>query len=185
MAYLETALDRLPGIAYISDNSAKTIQWCNQYFENETGYTLSEMKAMGIEFFRQVMHPDDFPQALNAQKRFINDPQSCFYGYCRIKGKNDKEWKWLNGTAIPYSYNDKGEVREVICNFTKIVLKPDTSMQASELVHIMLQIIHMVEINLLTKNEMKVLKLAIAGYSEKMIETELHLSRGTVEYYSI
>lgn len=178
----QTIFDCLPGIVYISDNTTKTIMWCNKCFEKETGYTLAEIHTMGMNFFRTVMHPDDFPQALRAQKCFMNKSQSSFYGFCRIKGKNDKEWKWLNGTAIPFSYDEKGRVKEVICNFVKILLKPDTLMQTNELVDNMLQVIHSVEINLLTLNEINVLKLAIKGYSEKMIGEELHLCRGTIEY---
>jgi len=184
MAYPDTLLfDQVPGIIYVSDNATKTIQWCNKYFESEAGYTLSEMKAMGIEFFRKIMHPEDFEQAVNAQTKFSKNSQPRFYGFCRFKGKNSETWEWVNGTAVPFSFDAQGNIKEVICVFVKVFPKVDTPLQAEHLFNTIKQIMYEHELKKITPKEKAVIILAVQGYSEKMIANAMQIQKCTVEFH--
>lgn len=175
--------DQIPGIVYISDNATKTIRWCNKYLEEEAGYTLAEMQQMGIEFFRKIMHPDDFGQAVVAQSRFAQNSQPKFYGFCRIRGKDKPHWEWVNGTAVPFSFDASGNVKEVICIFVKVFPDIDTPQQAEYLFNTMKQIMHEHEWKKFTPKEKEVLALAVRGHSEKMIASDLDVQKCTVEFH--
>lgn len=184
MPYPNTVLlDHLPGIIYVSDNASKTIQWCNKYFEQEAGYSLAEMNAMGMDFFRTIMHPDDFSQAVSAQTKFSENSQPQFYGFCRFRGKNSDHWEWVNGTAVPFSFDSHGNVKEVICMFLKVFPKTDTPAQAEHLFNVMKQIMHEKEWRKFTQKEKDVIALAVQGHSEKMMAQDMHIQPCTVEFH--
>lgn len=184
MSYPDIRLfDFLPGIVYVSDNATKTIQWCNSYFEKESGYSLAEMKAMGMEFFRAVMHPEDFSQAVNAQTKFSQNAQPQFYGFCRIRKKNSDQWEWVNGTAVPFTFDAEGNVKEVICMFLKVFPKTDTPAQAERLFNVMRQITHEHELKKFTRKEKAIITLAVQGHSEKMMAHDMGIQQCTVEFH--
>lgn len=122
-----SVLHKIPAMVYISDNTTKTIRWCNRYMEETTGYDLKEMRQMGIEFFRTVMHPDGFPKAMEARERF-KQGNEVYTGFCRIRPKWSRDWIWLYGCAVPYSYDEMHQVKEVICDF-QIFNEMDTPVQ--------------------------------------------------------
>ena len=66
--WLENLLDHVPAMLYTHQNNIKTVNWCNRYMEDVTGYTMAEMNNMGLDFFRSVMHPEDFELAVIAQQ---------------------------------------------------------------------------------------------------------------------
>ncbi|QOR75443.1 MAG: hypothetical protein IMW88_08795 [Thermoflavifilum sp.] len=53
-------LNKLPALVYISNNATKTICWCNAYMEEQTGFKLSEIKAMGPDFLNRSCIPTIF-----------------------------------------------------------------------------------------------------------------------------
>lgn len=184
MSYPDTRLfDLLPGIIYVSDNATKTIQWCNKYFEQEAGYSLAEMNAMGMEFFRTIMHPDDFSQAVSAQSKFSQNSQPQFYGFCRMKGKSSPDWEWVNGTAVPFSFDADGNVKEVICMFLKVFPKTDTPSQTEHFFNVMKQIMHEHDWKKFTPREKDIVTLAVQGHSEKMMAHAMHIQPCTVEFH--
>lgn len=175
---LPTILNNTPGIIYISDNANKTVQWCNQHFEEETGYTLTEMKDLGIEFFRKIMHPDDFPRALEARAHFKANGEE-FAGACRIKGKHDQDWHWLYGVAIPLNY-DRDEVKEVICNFQKLKIN-NTPHQMHQAFNSMIKSELYNLIEKLTCREKEVLDLLLQGKANHTIADRLFISIDTLK----
>ena len=60
--------------------------------EEQTGFKLSEIKAMGPDFFKQIMHPNDFHLAIVAQRHLMRGGKS-FTGFCRVRFKKAKRWK--------------------------------------------------------------------------------------------
>lgn len=182
MAYpLQATSSRLPGILYISDLATHIIQSCSKQFEAISGYRLKEMQALGIDFYRTILHPDDFPNLLDAQKKLETGKQSCYFGHCRIKAKDETEWIWFSAFARPYTYDPEGNVKEVFCSVQPLWHKSDTPDQTEEAICKMLQAIHKEEIQLLSPREKQVLSLALKGDNEKMIAGKLNITIRTVE----
>lgn len=173
-------LDDVPAFIYISDNASKTIQWCNKYMTDTTGYTLQEIHQMGVDFFKTIMHPDDFPDSLTAQQRFLtgNNP---FGGACRIRTKHQLLWKWMMGVAAPFSYSDDGHVKEVICIFQELSYLLDTPSQLSEAFREILKKNHQSILETLTEREKAVLILLKDGNKAPAIARELFISYDTVQ----
>lgn len=180
---LQAIIDTFPAIFYISDNATKTIRWCNQRLEQESGYTLDEISAMGVDFFRTVMHPADFHKAVDAQKKFKSAQAGRFFGHCRIKGRYAQHWKWFVGTAVPYTRNEDGSVKEVICTFLSLEQPSNTPKQTEQAIRALKQSVHLLELQLLSERQREVISLVLEGYSEKMIAEAMHIAVRTVEFH--
>lgn len=177
---LESLLNNVPAMLYTHQNSSKTINWCNRYMEDVTGYTLAEMSNMGLEFFKNVMHPDDFDLAVVAQQSF-KENKDVFGGVLRFRKRGAENWCWLAGIAIPFTRNDDGSVKEVICAFVDMSMAMDTNDQLTEAMLEVMRRKHEDLISKLTSREKDILKLTVKGLNNKEIAAELNLSRYTIE----
>lgn len=165
---------------YITDNMNKTIVWCNQNMINETGYTLKEMKNMGIEFFKIVMHPDDFLKAKKIQEEFSKGSRDSVTGFCRFRNKNMAPWRIFFGTAVPFSYTKQGEVKELCCLFQPFPPTFEILEQEKVAFHILSNRYTLAILGELTERETKVLQLLKKGNNAPAIARELLLGYETV-----
>ncbi|TAN01574.1 MAG: hypothetical protein EPN39_01875 [Chitinophagaceae bacterium] len=172
-------LNKMPAMVYISDNTTKTIRWCNLYMEKLTGYTLEEMHQLGIEFFRRVMHPTGFLKAMEAQQDFLAG-QEKFSGFCRIRPLFGKEWIWLYGIAVPFSRDENDNIEEVICVFQEINAQ-DTPWQLEWAVKSFLQQQMDKYLSPLSKREKVVFYQMLAGKDTATIAGILNISLNTVK----
>lgn len=172
-------LNKMPAMVYISDNTTKTIRWCNLYMEKLTGYTLEEMHQLGIEFFRRVMHPVGFTKAMEAQQDFLAG-QEKFSGFCRIRPLFGKEWIWLYGIAVPFSRDEDDNIEEVICVFQEINAQ-DTPLQLEWAVKSFLQQQMDKYLSPLSKREKVVFYQMLAGKDTATIAGILNISLNTVK----
>ncbi len=178
--WLERVVDEVPAILYASNNTKKTVYWCNSAMSDATGYSLEEMTSMGMEFFRQIMHPEDFSLAETARQSFIA-AKDVFGGVTRIRRKGATSWYWLVGLAKPFNRDEDGNVKDVICCFLDLTLAMDTNIQLSEAMREVLRRQNENQLNKLTPREKDVFALAVQGKNNKEIAAELNLSRYTVE----
>ena len=177
---LESLLNNVPAMLYTHQNSTKTINWCNRYMEDVTGYTMAEMNGMGLEFFKKVMHPDDFDLAVVAQQSF-KENKNIFGGVLRFRKRGTDNWCWLAGIAIPFTRDEQGKVKEVICAFVDMSLAMDTNDQLTEAMLDVMRRKHEDLISKLTPRERDILKLTVKGLNNKEIAATLNLSRYTIE----
>lgn len=177
---LENILNHVPAMLYTHENSVKTVNWCNRYMEDVTGYTMAEMNNLGLEFFRQVMHPEDFDLAVIAQQSF-RENKNAFGGLLRFRKRGAEDWCWLAGIAIPFTRDDQGGVKEVICAFVDLTLAMDTNDQLAEAIRDVIRRQNNDLLDKLTNREKDILKLAVKGLNNKEIAEILSLSRHTVE----
>src|SRR5689334_10717221 len=91
---LESLLNNVPAMLYTHQNATKTVNWCNRYMEDVTGYTMAEMNSMGLDFFKDIMHPDDFDLAVIAQQSF-KENKNVFGGVLRFRKRGTDNWVWL------------------------------------------------------------------------------------------
>jgi len=177
---LEGLLNNVPAMLYTHQNSTKTINWCNRYMEDVTGYTMAEMNSMGLDFFRDIMHPDDFDLAVIAQQSF-KENKNVFGGVLRFRRRGTDNWCWLAGIAIPYTRDEQGNVQEVICAFVDMTMAMDTNDQLTEAMLDVMRRKHEDLISKLTPREKEILKLSVKGLNNKEIAAALNLSRYTIE----
>jgi RNA polymerase sigma factor (sigma-70 family) len=177
---LESLLNNVPAMLYTHRNSTKTVNWCNRYMEDVTGYTMAEMNSMGLDFFKDIMHPDDFDLAVIAQQSF-KENKNIFGGVLRFRKRGTDNWVWLAGIAIPYTRDEQGRVQEVICAFVDMTLAMDTNDQLTEAMLDVMRRKHEDLISKLTPREREILKLTVKGLNNKEIAAELNLSRYTIE----
>ncbi|WP_158538485.1 LuxR C-terminal-related transcriptional regulator [Chitinophaga skermanii] len=173
-------LDAMPAMLYTSNNDKKSITWCNRTLTDTMGYTLDEIKEMGMAFFQEILHPEDFGVAMVARNEFSNNKE-IFGGILRVKGRHDKNWKWLVGLGIPYTHDDSGSLSEVICVFLDFSFVIDTSSQISEALREVLRRSNEDVLNKLTAREKDIFILAAQGNNNKEIAQTLNLSRYTIE----
>ncbi|MCF6402207.1 LuxR C-terminal-related transcriptional regulator [Chitinophaga filiformis] len=177
---LEGILNNVPAMLYTHQNSTKTVNWCNRYMEDVTGYTMAEMNNMGLDFFKDIMHPDDFDLAVIAQQSF-KENKNVFGGVLRFRKRGTDNWCWLAGIAIPYTRDEQGNVNEVICAFVDMTMAMDTNDQLTEAMLDVMRRKHEDVISKLTPREKEILKLSVKGLNNKEIAAALNLSRYTIE----
>ncbi|SHN44822.1 LuxR C-terminal-related transcriptional regulator [Chitinophaga sp. CF418] len=177
---LEGLLNNVPAMLYTHQNSTKTVNWCNRYMEDVTGYTMAEMNSMGLDFFKDIMHPDDFELAVIAQQSF-KENKNVFGGVLRFRKRGTDNWCWLAGIAIPYTRDEYGNVQEVICAFVDMTMAMDTNDQLAEAMLDVMRRKHEDLIIKLTPREKEILKLTVKGLNNKEIAEALSLSRYTIE----
>lgn len=177
---LESLLNHVPAMLYTHQNSTKTINWCNRYMEDVTGYTMAEMNGLGLDFFKKVMHPDDFDIAVIAQQSF-KENKNIFGGVLRFRKRGADNWRWLTGIAIPYTRDDNGAVKEVICAFVDMTMAMDTNDQLTLAMLDVMRRKHEDLISKLTPREKEILELTVKGLNNKEIAETLNLSRYTIE----
>jgi len=83
---LENILHHVPAMLYTADTELSAVSWCNQRMEEITGFTFGEMNKLGLEFFRHIMHPDDFELTGIARQSF-RDNKNIFGGVTRVRRK--------------------------------------------------------------------------------------------------
>ncbi len=177
---LESLLNNVPAMLYTHQNSTKTVNWCNRYMEDVTGYTMAEMNSMGLNFFKDILHPDDFDLTVVAQQSF-KENKNIFGGVLRFRKRGTDNWIWLAGIAIPYTRDEQGKVKEVICAFVDMTLAMDTNDQLTEAMLDVMRRKHEDLISKLTPRERDIVQLTVKGLNNKEIAAELNLSRYTIE----
>jgi RNA polymerase sigma factor (sigma-70 family) len=178
--WLENILHHVPAMLYTADNNRNTVSWCNRYMEDITGFTLQEMTSLGLEFFREVMHPDDFELTGIARQSFRNN-KNIFGGVTRLRKKGQDEWRWLVGLAVPFSRDEQGGVKDIICALLDLTVAMDTHNQLVDAMGEVLRRQNETLLSKLTAREKDVLTLAVRGLNNKEIAQQLNLSRYTIE----
>ncbi|CAL1520790.1 LuxR C-terminal-related transcriptional regulator [Chitinophaga sp. MM2321] len=178
--WLENILGRVPAMLYCYDNNNKSVTWCNSYLSEAVGFSPDEMTGKGMDFFQDIMHPEDFKLAAVAQQSFINNKMQ-FGGLARIRKKGEKEYRWLLGLEVPFSHDKNGRVVEIICAFLDLTHAIDTNVQLSTALSEILRRQNETLFNKLTAREKDVLGLAVKGLNNKEIAGSLNLSRYTIE----
>jgi RNA polymerase sigma factor (sigma-70 family) len=178
--WLENMLHHVPAMLCISDNNSSTVSWCNRSMEDMTGFSLEEMNTLGLEFFRELMHPDDFELTDIGRQSFQNN-KNTFGGVARVRKKGQHDWRWLVGQAVPFTRDEQGGIQEVICAFLDLTVAMDTHVQLADAMGEMLRRQNENLLSKLTTREKDVLAMAVRGLNNKEIAQQLNLSRYTVE----
>lgn len=180
LEHLEAIIDKVPAMLYTSNNSRKAVNWCNSRLTDTLGYSLEEILLLGTDFFRQIIHPDDTGILAISQQSF-EDKKSMYGGVLRVRRRDSDDWFWVVGLGIPFTYDQQGNVVDVICVFLDFTNAIDTGNQISEALREVLRRRNEDVLNKLTAREKDIFILAAGGHNNKEIAEKLNLSRYTVE----
>lgn len=124
-------MNALPLLFFIVDMNAR-IQWCSIAMEKKFGYSLREMQQMGNTLFKNLMHPEDYPNALNARELFLSG-EKVYISVCRLREKNKDAWPWFWSYARVYEKYEEEKVKTLLCFFREFPQKintPELAMRA-------------------------------------------------------
>lgn len=180
LEHLEAIIDKVPAMVYTSNNSKKAINWCNSRLTETLGYSREEIITLGVEFFRQVTHPDD-ASILTISQQSFREKKGMFGGVMRVRRRGSGEWFWVVGLGVPFTFDQQGNVIDVICVFLDFSNAIDTGSQISEALRVVLRRRNEDILNKLTTREKDIFSLAARGHNNKEIAEKLNLSRYTIE----
>jgi RNA polymerase sigma factor (sigma-70 family) len=180
LEHLEAIIDKVPAMLYTSNNSQKAINWCNSRLTETLGYSQDEVVTLGVEFFRQVTHPED-ASILTISQQSFREKKAMFGGVMRVRRRGSAEWFWVVGLGIPFTFDQHGNVVDVICVFLDFSHAIDTGSQISEALRVVLRRRNEDVLNKLTPREKDIFILAARGHNNKEIAEKLNLSRYTIE----
>ena len=109
-AFLEHALNLMPGIIYVYNQKTRSNEFANKSIARLIGYTNKEIRAMGSSVMAQIMHPSDLPRI---DKHFtklstISDNEIHSIEY-RLRHKNG-EYLWFLSLDTPFQRDNDGQV---------------------------------------------------------------------------
>jgi len=83
--------------------------------------------------------------------------------------------------AIPFTRDENGGVKEVICAFLDLTMAMDTNDQLAAAMREVLRRHNDDLLGKLTPREMEILQLTVQGFNNKEVAEQLNLSRYTIE----
>lgn len=84
----------MPAILYIYDLETESNVYSNLVVEELMGYTPKELKQMGSELFKKIIHPEDLARVLAFQESLKNTPsgQTLEIIYRVVHKNGDIKW---------------------------------------------------------------------------------------------
>jgi DNA-binding CsgD family transcriptional regulator len=186
LAYLKEILDKAPCFIYINEiektGKEYTMRnvYLNKYAIDITGYSMEEAYELGFEYFRKVLHPDDFEVSIQSIEHLakIADDQ-VFGGMYRCKPK-DMDYIWQIGRSRVFKRSPDGSPKQFLNSTITLNEEIHTHNQMIELLKENSRLLNENIILKLTKRERDVLKLLAEGNSAKMISEKLNVEESTI-----
>jgi DNA-binding CsgD family transcriptional regulator len=186
LRFAEEILDKVPCFIYINEiarpGEEKTMRnvYLNKFAIEVTGYSKEEAEQLGHEYFRRVLHPDDF-EVIDQSIKFLGSihNDNIYGGICRSRPKG-KEYLWQIGRTRVFKRNPDGTPLQFLN--AAVVLNDEfhTLNQMIELLKENKRLVHENIVLKLTCRERDVLKLLAKGDCAKKISLKLNISESTV-----
>jgi DNA-binding CsgD family transcriptional regulator len=186
LRFTEEILDKAPCFLYINEigiigqeNTMRNV-YMNKFASEMTGYSKEEADKLGHEFFRQVLHPDDF-EVINQSIEFLRSIQddNLYGGICRSKPKG-KDYIWQVGRTRVFKRKPDGTALQFLN--AAVILHGEIHSQ-NQMIDLLKENKRLINENIilrLSKREREVLKHLSAGDCAKKISGKLNISESTV-----
>jgi DNA-binding CsgD family transcriptional regulator len=186
LSFYEELLDKLPGIIYINEvmkageeNSMRNV-YLNRYAVEITGYTREEADSLGPEYFRKVLHPDDFEVINQSVDHLLKIDSDIIYGGAYKFKPKGKDYIWMLARTRVFKRKADGTPYQ----YVNSAIQLDEEFHAQNQIYALLKenrrLVNEINVLKLTKREKEVLKLLTDGYSAKMISHKINISESTV-----
>ncbi|MCL6523953.1 MAG: LuxR C-terminal-related transcriptional regulator [Thermoflavifilum sp.] len=179
---LQEIFDKLPALVYLRNQLTGGITWCNKATEDAFGLPAQTIYALGNNLFEQILYPDDFYLA-NLSNQHYHQKSENFAGVIRVRRVDSSVYRWFVGISTPFRFTPDGKVWLTLCIFMDFTSAVYTQQQLSEALQQTLSQRYKAIHDTLTPREKEIIKLIVAGYTNKEIAQKLFLSRYTVEGY--
>ncbi|HLO47032.1 MAG TPA: PAS domain S-box protein [Kamptonema sp.] len=115
--FIQKIADSSPNILYLYDLQAQRNLYVNHEITSILGYKPEVIQAMGTNFTRNLMHPDDLRLVLPAYSKQISMAQDgeIVETEYRMRHTNG-EWRWLHSRDSVFSRDASGKVKQIIGN---------------------------------------------------------------------
>jgi DNA-binding CsgD family transcriptional regulator len=186
LSFAEDILNKAPCFLYINEigrigeeNTMRNV-YLNKFATEMTGYSKEEADELGHDYFRRVLHPDDF-EVINQSINFLrNIPDDNLYGgICRSRPKG-KDYIWQVGRTRVFKRNPDGTPLQFL---NAAVVLNDEFHSLNQMTELLKENKRLLNENIvlkLTRREREVLKLLACGKSARGISEQLNISELTV-----
>jgi DNA-binding CsgD family transcriptional regulator len=186
LSFFEELLDKLPGIIYINEvgkagilNSMRNV-YLNKYAVEITGYTREEADLLGPEYFRKVLHPDDFEVINQSVDHLLKIDSDIIYGGAYKFKPKGKDYIWMLARTRVFKRKPDGTPYQYINSAIQLNDEFHAHNQIFALLKENKRLVNENTVLKLTKREREVLKLLAGGNSAKKISQKLNISESTV-----
>ena len=186
LKHAEEIINNAPCLLYINEigksgeeDTFKNV-FLNRHAIEQTGCTMEEAKALGSQYFRKVMHPDDF-EVINQSIEHLKSIRSdeIFGGIYKFRSKSG-DYRWHLGRCKVFKRDPDGSPRQFINSGIEFQEEIHTHNQMIEVLKENRRLLNKLNILKLTKREKEVLKCLANGDCAKKASKELHISESTV-----
>lgn len=186
ISFYEELLDKLPGLIYINEvgkagveNSMRNV-YLNKYAVEITGYTREEADSLGPEYFRKVLHPDDYEIINQSVDLLLKIDGDIIYGGAYKFKPRDKDYIWMLARTRVFKRKADGTPYQ----YLNTAIQLDEEFHAQNQIYALLKenrrLVNEINVLKLTNREKEVLKLLADGHSAKKISHKLNVSESTV-----
>jgi DNA-binding CsgD family transcriptional regulator len=186
LIFAEEILDKAPCLIYLNEvgkigneNSMRNI-YLNKYAIDKTGYGREEADSLGSEYFRKILHPDDYEVIDESVSYLLTVGDDIVYGApykCKPKGK---DYIWLIGRCRVIKRNQDGTPLLFLNAAVEVNEKFQGHNQIIELLKENKRLLNENTVLKLTKREREVLKFLANGDCAKKISQNLNVSESTI-----
>ncbi len=130
--FLKRVLDLVPGVLYLIDLKTMKSTFMTKTLESTLGYDLDKSDKKGIEFHREIMHPDDWvhlQRHIDAAGRLENDQVAQFE--FRIRSANG-EWRWFLSCDAVFERDAQHQPVKLIGSATDITVQKNAEVALQE-----------------------------------------------------
>lgn len=178
--YSNMTINKLNAIIFCIEADNCLLKWCNEATEIALGYSQTEMLQMGTDFFKTILHPEEYANTLQVIKQFLSGEKSRYFAFFRLGEKNGVSWQWVYGNIAFYERNQTYQIKSLLCIFQKIDIT-DSPEQAHLAFQHLMHDINQSRWRELSKRQIAILKLMKEGYKSPAIAKKLFISHETVK----
>jgi DNA-binding NarL/FixJ family response regulator len=186
LRFFEEIVNKAPCFLYINEigRTREESTWRNVYLNkfalDNTGYTREEVDELGPDYFKKILHPDDFEVATLSIEHLKNiSDEEVFGGPYKYMPKN-KDYKWLIGMSRVFRRDTDGNPREFLNAAVIFNEEFHTHNQIIDLLKENKRLLNENTVLKLTRRERDVLKLLARGDCSKRIAQKLNVSESTI-----
>jgi PAS domain S-box-containing protein len=112
--WLKQIADTSPSILYIYDLVENCNIYVNPAISTVLGFTNEEIQALGEEFSRTLLHPDDFASGMNYFQRLSQAEDGEILDHLYRMRTREGEWRWLASRDTVFNRDAQGRVRQIL-----------------------------------------------------------------------
>ena len=174
----------LPGIIYVNKfdrqgdiNSFRNI-WINQRGLDFVGYTQEEVYCLGLDLFREMIHPEDMERMLDSLTSVYSSGSELVVApILRVKPKGQKNYSLFYCSKIVQETFSDGTLKQVVVNAVEITNHDEQVIIALKAVRQLKEKL----LSTLSEREKEILRLIVGEKTNAEIAALLFISISTVK----